>query len=96
MFSSPFTELKKPEFKIIFVQDFFLQDLVGGAELSMDALHKSAPVQFAVARSNQLTKEMIETHQNSHWVFGNFANINPTLIDLFSYSKISYSVYEHD
>ena len=96
MFSSPFTELKKPEFKIIFVQDFFLSDIVGGAELSMDALHSSAPVPFAVVKSNQLTKELAETHRDSHWVFGNFSQLDPALIALFSYSKISYSVYEHD
>jgi hypothetical protein len=96
MFSSPFTEPKKPEFKIIFVQDFFLSDLVGGAELSMDALHRSAPVPFAVVRSSQLTQELMETHRNCHWVFGNFAHLNPTLIQYFSVSKISYSVFEHD
>jgi hypothetical protein len=96
MFSSPFTEPKKPEFKIIFVQDFFLSDLVGGAELSMDALHRSSPVQFAIVRSSQLTRELVETHQNSHWVFGNFAHLNPALIALFSNSVFSYSVFEHD
>jgi hypothetical protein len=96
MFSSPFTEPKKPEFKIIFVQDFFLSDLVGGAELSMDALHRSAPVLFAVVRSSQLTQELMETHRNCHWVFGNFAHLNPALIQYFSVSKISYSVFEHD
>jgi hypothetical protein len=96
MFSSPFTEPKKPELKIIFVQDFFLSDLVGGAELSMDALHRSAPVPFAIVRSNQLTRELVETHRSSHWVFGNFAQMNPALIALFSSSTFSYSVFEHD
>ncbi len=96
MFSSPFTEPMKPEFKIIFVQDFFLSDLVGGAELSMDALHRASPVPFAVVRSNQLTRELIETHRDSHWVFGNFAHMNPALIALFSSSVFSYSVFEHD
>ena len=96
MFSSPFTEPKKPEFKIIFVQDFFLSDLVGGAELSMDALHRSAPLPFAVVRSSQLTRELIETHRDSHWVFGNFSHLDPTLIALFSSSFFSYSVFEHD
>jgi hypothetical protein len=96
MFSSPFTEPKKPEFKIIFVQDFFLSDLVGGAELSMDALHRSAPLPFAVVRSSQLNRELIETHRDSHWVFGNFSHLDPTLIALFSSSFFSYSVFEHD
>jgi hypothetical protein len=96
MFSSPFTETKKPEFKIVFVQDFFLADLIGGAELSMDALHRTAPVPFAAVRSSQLTQEMIETHRDCHWVFGNFAHLDPSLIQYFTGSKISYSVFEHD
>jgi len=96
MFSSPFTELKKPEFKIIFVQDFFISEIIGGAELSMDALHSSAPVPFAVVKSNQLTKELAETHRDSHWVFGNFSQLDPALIALFSSFSFNYSVYEHD
>lgn len=96
MFNSPFTEPKKPEFSLIFVQDFLLSDLIGGAELSMDALHRSSPIPFAVVRSNQLTREMIESHASAHWVFGNFALLDPSLTHLFSVSKISYSVFEHD
>jgi hypothetical protein len=94
--SSPFSNPEPPKFKIIFVQDFLLSDLVGGAELSMDALHRSAPVPFALVRSSQLTPEMIETHVSCHWVFGNFAHLSPALIHAFSVSRISYSVFEHD
>ena len=82
--------------KVIFVQDFLLSDLVGGAELSMDALHKSAIVPFFVIRSNELTNEMIESFKNKHWVFGNFSLLNPQLIRTFLNLKINYSVYEHD
>ncbi len=96
MFNSPFSEQRKPEAKVIFVQDFFLSDLVGGAELSMDALHRSAPVPFAAVRSAQLTKELVEAHSNCHWVFGNFSQLNPALIHSFSVSSLSYSVFEHD
>jgi hypothetical protein len=96
MFNSPFSEQKPPEVKIIFVQDFFLSDLVGGAELSMDALHRSAPVSFGAVHSSKLTRELIESHANCHWVFGNFAHLDPALIHAFSVSRISYSVFEHD
>lgn len=96
MFTSPFTEQVAPKHSIIFVQDFFLNDLVGGAELSMDALHRSSPVPFAAVHAHQLTRELVETHANAHWVFGNFANLDPRLIHSFSVSKVSYSVFEHD
>lgn len=96
-FNSPFaSKIFPPEVKIIFVQDFLLSDLVGGAELSMDALHRSATAPFAVVRSSQLTREIVESAKDLHWVFGNFAHLNPDLIHLFSVSGISYSVFEHD
>lgn len=94
MFSSPFEVKREP--KVIFVQDFLLTDLIGGAELSMDALLRSAPLSVGAIRSSQLKREMIETHRDSHWVFGNFAHLDPQLIQLFSVSNISYSVFEHD
>jgi len=94
--SSPFQVPEQKKFKVIFVQDFLLSDLVGGAELSMDALHRSAPVDFAIVRSNQLTPEHIEAHREAHWVFGNFAHLDPRFIHGFSVSNISYSVFEHD
>lgn len=96
MFNSPFENQKQPELKIVFVQDFFLSDLVGGAELSMDALHRSSPVPFGIVRSSQLTPELIETHRAAHWVFGNFSQLDPRLIHAFSVSNLSYSVFEHD
>ena len=98
MFKSPFALLSIPEeVKVIFVQDFFLSDLIGGAELSMDALHQSSKVKFAVIRSDQLTKKTIEESSGKHWVFGNFAKLDPYLIQYLSLSKVvSYSVYEHD
>jgi len=96
MFNSPFSEQSRPEIKVVFVQDFFLSDLVGGAELSMDALHRSAPVNFGVVHASRLTKELVETHMNCHWVFGNFSHLDPALIHAFSVSRISYSVFEHD
>jgi hypothetical protein len=94
MFTSPFTIESVP--KVLFVQDFLLSDLVGGAELSMDALHRSAPVKFGVVRSNQLTREIVEANAQAHWIFGNFANLDPYLIAAFSQSSVSYSVFEHD
>lgn len=97
MFSSPFESFKFPDqVKVVFVQDFYLSDLVGGAELSMDALHKSSPVPFAAIHARNLTTEIVQAGKDLHWVFGNFAMLNPGLIQAFADSDISYSVFEHD
>ena len=92
MFTSPFQSQQK----VVFVQDFILNDLVGGAELSMDALHRSSPIPFIVIRSQQLTKELMEEFKHCHWIFGNFAMLDPQLIVSFIKLKFSYSIYEHD
>lgn len=95
--TSPFHILTIPEdVKVVFVQDFLLKDLVGGAELSMDALHKSAPNRVAILRSSQLTKSIVKSSKNKHWVFGNFAQLDPELMQFFATSDLSYSIYEHD
>ena len=99
IFNSPFSLFNNiGNAKIIFVQDFLLSDLIGGAELSMNALHESAPsdITFKVIRSNEIGFEHLEFGKNSHWVFGNFVHINPQILYQLSKSQISYSVYEHD
>jgi hypothetical protein len=93
-FKTPVFEApNRPE--IIFVQDFLLEDLVGGAELSMDALHKSSPVHYRTIRSQQLTRQHLIDHKDCHWVFGNFAGLQPQVIFNVS-NALSYSVFEHD
>jgi len=94
MFTSPFKV--EEAVKLVFVQDFLIQDLIGGAELSMYALHESAPIPFLIVRSHQLTEAIVEQNKHCHWVFGNFSNLHPTAIEYFISSGISYSVFEHD
>ena len=47
MFNSPFTEDGNtdltPDSDIVFVSDFFVEDLQGGAELTSEALIESSP-----------------------------------------------------
>ena len=91
--SQPVFGFRYPD--IIFVQDFLLSDLIGGAELSMDALHKASPVPFTVIRSQQLKNEHFKNYKDKHWIFGNFAGIHPQAIAYIS-DHFSYSIYEHD
>jgi hypothetical protein len=90
-FISPFE--KKTE--IVFVSDFFVQDLIGGAELSTDALIKSSPYKTYLIRSNQLTKDLILKNKEKYWIFGNFTNLNFNLIQVIS-EILNYQVVEYD
>lgn len=82
--------------KVIFVEDFLLSDLVGGAELSMDALRKSSPVKHHVVRSREVSANLIKSNVDKHWVFGNFAMLDPQLIILTMQLGLSYTIFEHD
>ncbi len=80
---------------VVFVNDFFASDLIGGAELTSQALIDSSPFNIKKIRSHEITDEHISNFRNSHWIFGNFANINLETLNLFS-NNMKYSVIEYD
>jgi hypothetical protein len=90
-FVSPFEK----KIEIVFACDFFIQDVIGGAELSTDALIKSSPYKTYQIRSNQLTKDLILKNKEKYWVFGNFANLDFKLIPSIS-ENLKYQVLEYD
>ena len=81
--------------QVVFVADMFIDDYVGGAELTTEALIESSPFKVFKLRSNNVTLENLEQGQNRHWVFGNFVNLNVELIPTIV-SNIAYSVLEYD
>jgi len=83
------------ESKIVFVSDFFIDDYVGGAELTTDAIIKSCPVKYDTLKSNEVTMELLRSGYEKYWVFGNFANLNFDLIPTII-ANIKYSVLEYD
>jgi len=87
--------LVKPE--CFFVSDLFVDDYVGGAELSLQTIIDSSPhKKVAKIRSSELTKQLIENNADAKWVFGNIANISNEIIDAVSDSGIDYSFIEFD
>lgn len=97
MFSNPvFLDLHLPtNCEIIFVADLFVDEYVGGAELTTQALIDSCPYTYHKYKASQLTPEIIENGKNLFWIFGNIASINPELLRLIS-CKLKYSVLEYD
>jgi len=81
--------------QVVFVSDMFIEDYVGGAELTTEALIESSPFKTYKLRSSQVTLENLEQGHQKHWVFGNFSNLNLELIPTIV-SNISYSVLEYD
>jgi len=97
VFQSPFknTDEITPDTDIIFVSDFFIEDLSGGAELTTEAIIESSPLNVYKLHSHKITSEILEQGVNCHWIFGNYANMELQLIPSII-ANLNYSVIEYD
>jgi hypothetical protein len=87
--------LTKPEY--IFVNDMFVEDYVGGAELSLETLIETCKSDRVVkVRSSELSEFLIENNKDAKWIFGNIANASSDIIEKVISSSISYSFVEFD
>ena len=84
-----------PEAQIIFVADLFVEDYVGGAELTSEALIESSPFKVQKLHSSKVNLSTLTQGTSKHWIFGNFAQLNPELIPSIV-ANIKYSVLEYD
>jgi glycosyltransferase involved in cell wall biosynthesis len=81
--------------EVVFVSDMFLEEYVGGAELSSEALIDSAPFNVFKVKSNQISMKTLESGHQKFWVFCNFASIDFDLIPTIV-SNIKYAIVEYD
>lgn len=101
MFKSPFenTVTAKTvdiEADVIFVADYFVEDYVGGAELTTEALIQSAvDITVQKVHSKDVSLAMLKSASDKHWVFTNATAMNPNLFPTII-GNLSYSVVEYD
>ena len=81
--------------EIVFVSDMFVDDYVGGAELTTQALIDACPFEYDKIHAKKLNMKHLEAGFEKHWVFGNFTAVNPELIPTIV-ANMSYSVLEYD
>jgi len=81
--------------QVVFVSDMFVEDYVGGAELTSEALISSSPLKVQKLRSKDITMDVLKEGIDKFWIFGNFAGINPQLIPSII-GNIRYSILEYD
>lgn len=86
----------KPDTEVIFVADFFAEDLIGGAELTSEAIIKVSPYKLFKLHSHSLTQNMLKQHQNKIWIFGNYTMIQPHLLLQLMQMNIQYYFFEYD
>ena len=98
MLTSPFetNQIKiAPDADIIFVADLFLEDYVGGAELTTEALIESSDLKVQKVHSSKVTMQLLAAGVHKHWIFGNFTGMNPELLPSII-GNMSYSILEYD
>lgn len=84
-----------PTAKIIFVSDMFVEDYVGGAELTSEALIQASPLEVFKLHSKDVNIELIQEGKDRFWIFGNFVNMDAQLIPTIV-GNLRYSVVEYD
>ena len=81
--------------KVVFVSDFFVDEIIGGAELTTQALVEACPFEYVRIKSKDVTIETLQQYQEYYWIFGNFTALNYNLIPTLV-GNIRYSVLEYD
>ncbi len=90
------TKLKiSSDIKIIFVADLFVEDYVGGAELTSEALIQSSPFKIYKLHSKLVSIDLLRENQDKFWIFGNFSQMDLNLIPTIM-ANMRYSVLEYD
>ena len=80
---------------IIIVADAFSDQYAGGAELTTDAIIDASYFPVNKVRSHQITKELMITHKDALWMFGNFSAVRPDCL-LYAAKNLDYIVLEYD
>ena len=81
--------------KVVFVADYFAEDLIGGAELSTEALIECSPYPVVRLRSRDVDEAKIFEHGDAFWIFTNFTKLNHGLIPLII-RRLDYCIIEYD
>lgn len=84
-----------PTAKIVFVSDMFVNDYIGGAELTSEALITSSPIEIYKLHSQDMSEQLVMSGIDKFWIFGNCSQIGNGLISLITHN-LRYSVLEYD
>lgn len=85
-----------PATEVIFVADFFAEELIGGAELTSEAIIKASPYKLFKLHSHSLTEQMLKQHRDKLWVFGNYTMVPPHILNQVMQLGVKYYFFEYD
>ena len=80
---------------IFFVSDMFIDQYVGGGELTTEAIINGGYFPCNKVLSHTLTVPAMQQYKDAFWIFGNFAGVPPDCL-LYAAKHIDYAVLEYD
>ena len=83
--------------KIVFIADFFAEQVLGGGELNNEELItmlRADGHEVLKYNSHQVNASFIKKHENHKFIIANFCNLRQELIPMFY--NTDYIIYEHD
>jgi len=84
--------------QVVFIADFFKDDIVGGAEINDDTVVQffaKNDLLFEKKRSHEVFPEFMLENTDKLFFISNFANLS-TSVKAILYNKCDYVLYEHD
>jgi len=82
--------------KIIFINDVFAEDYLGGAELTFQAIIDKCPQKYFKIRSPLLNPDLIQQGKECYWILCNFSGVSRDTIIELVLSGVKYSIIECD
>ena len=83
--------------EIIFISDFFVEEVRGGAEIvdsHLTNLLSKKGLNIQKIKSQNVTQELIKNNFNKTFLISNFTRVHPRLLNTLSSCK--YFIFEHD
>jgi|10_taG_2_1085330.scaffolds.fasta_scaffold25467_3 glycosyltransferase involved in cell wall biosynthesis len=84
--------------KVIFIADFFVEQIVGGGELNnkeLISLLKKSDFAVTKIQSHMVNLDFVEQNVNNFFIVSNFVNLTQDCRDFLT-NHASYIIYEHD
>ena len=81
---------------IVFVSDFFSNEVIGGAELTSDAIISGSDLDIRKVKSLDINDNFVKNNLDSKWIFGNFTQVDRNVLINIIKSDIRYDIIEYD
>lgn len=73
----------------------FVEDYVGGAELTSEAIIQDSLIPVIKLHSQRVTTKFMDCNKDKFWIFGNFSAMKEECI-MFAVKNLDYSILEYD